>query len=125
LRVTLSAADDKSANEIFLRHDAVPSSAQFDATYTGPLSSDLTAIVPSTEPGVYYLLVRNFTAPGTGVSSRLLAELLPWSSPKCTRMSAATAKCHTTIRGAQFHDDAIVSWCARIAEHEPLWDVID
>ena len=77
LRVTLRAADDQSANEIFVRHDAVPTSAAFDATYEGPLGSDLSALVPSTEPGTYYLLVRNFSAPPEGTDITLLAELLP------------------------------------------------
>ncbi len=128
LRVTLSASDDKSANEIFLRHDQVPTSAAFDATYSGPLSSDLTALVPSTEPGTYYLLVRNYSAPAGGADITLLAELLPLVITDVHTDTGGDSKhVTTTIRGAQFHEDAIVKLVRPgIAEYEPLvWEVVD
>ncbi len=128
LRVLLNAGDDKSANEIFLRHGAVPTSATFDATYQGSLSSDLTAIVPSTEPGVYYLLVRNFNAPTAGVEITLLAQLLPLVITDVhTDVGGDSRYVTTTILGAQFSDDAIVKLVRPgIAEYEPLvWQVVD
>ena len=128
LRVTLKASDDTSANEIFLRHNRVPSSSVFDATYTGPLSSDLTALIPSTEPGIYYLLVRNFSAPTGGTNVTLLAELLPLVITEVhTDVGGDSKHVTTTIRGAQFHRDAIVKLVRPgIAEYEPLvWKVVD
>ncbi len=128
LRVTLQAGDDASANEIFLRHDAVPTSAVFDAMYEGQLSSDLTAIVPSTEPGTYYLLVRNFKADADGVPVRLLAELLPLVITGVhTDTGGDSRHVTTTITGAQFQDGAIVKLVRPgIAEYEPLaWRVVD
>jgi len=77
LRVRLQADNDTSANEIFIRHDAVPSASAFDATYSGPLAADIAAIVPSTEPGTYYVLVRGFGGPTTGTGIRLLTEKGP------------------------------------------------
>jgi hypothetical protein len=128
LRVTLQAGDNTSANEIFLRHDQVPSSAAFDATYSGPLSSSLSALVPSTEPGTYYLLVRNFNAPAGGANITLLAELLPLIiTDVFTDTGGDSRHVTTTIRGAQFHEDAIVKLVRPgIAEYEPLvWEVVD
>ncbi|MBL8533517.1 MAG: putative Ig domain-containing protein, partial [Betaproteobacteria bacterium] len=128
LRLTLEASDNQSANEIFVRHDAVPTSALFDATYEGPLSSDLTAIVPSTEPGTYYVLVRNFKADADGVPVTLLAELLPLVITEVHTDTGGDSKhVTTTIRGAQFQDNAIVKLVRPgIAEYEPLlWDVVD
>ncbi|MFH1842063.1 MAG: CARDB domain-containing protein [bacterium] len=128
LRVTLRAADDKSTNEIFVRHDAVPTSAAFDATYEGPLGSDLSALVPSTEPGAYYLLVRNFSAPPQGTDITLLAELLPLAITNVhTDAGGDSRHVTTTIRGAQFHPDAILKLVRPgIAEYEPLdWQVVD
>jgi len=128
LRVLLNASDDKSTNEIYLRHGAVPTSANFDATYNGPLASDLTAIVPSTQPGIYYLLVRNFNAPASGVEIQLLAQLLPLVITDVhTDVGGDSRYVTTTILGAQFSDDAIVKLVRPgIAEYEPLvWDVID
>ncbi|MDH4349648.1 MAG: hypothetical protein OEW56_00680, partial [Gemmatimonadota bacterium] len=128
LRITLRNADPNSANEIFVRHDAVPTSASFDATYEGPLGSDLSVLVPSTEPGAYYLLVRNFSAPPGGTDITLLAELLPLAITD-VRTDAGGDSRHvtTTIRGAQFHPDAIVKLVRPgIAEYEPLdWKVVD
>ncbi|KPJ75957.1 MAG: hypothetical protein AMJ54_13385, partial [Deltaproteobacteria bacterium SG8_13] len=128
LRITLRAADDQSANEIFVRHDAVPTSAAFDATYEGPLGSDLSALVPSTEPGTYYLLVRNFSAPPEGTDITLLAELLPLAITGVhTDVGGDSRHVTTTIRGAQFHPDAILKLVRPgIAEYEPLdWQVVD
>jgi subtilase family serine protease len=128
LRISLRGADEKSANEIFVRHDAVPTSAAFDATYEGPLGSDLSALVPSTEPGTYYLLVRNFSAPPEGTNITLLAELLPLAiTDVYTDAGGDSRHVTTTIRGAQFHPDAIVKLVRPgIAEYEPLdWKVVE
>ena len=128
LRVTLTSSDPASTNEIFIRHDRAPSSSVYDATYDGPLSSDLVAIVPSTEPGVYYLLVRNFSAAPTGTEVTLLAELLPLLITDVkTDTGGDSRHVTTTISGAQFQDGAIVKLVRPgIAEYEPLvWEVID
>ncbi len=128
LRINLKAADEKSANEIFVRHGAVPTSAAFDATYDGPLGSNLSALVSSTEPGAYYLLVRNFSAPAEGLDITLLAELLPLAITNVhTDTGGDSQHVTTTIRGAQFHPDAIVKVVRPgIAEYEPLdWKVVD
>src|SRR3546814_5361640 len=63
LRFRVGSNDERSINEVFLRHDAVPTSAAYDATYTGPLAQELTAIVPDTATGVYYVLVRGYSGP--------------------------------------------------------------
>jgi hypothetical protein len=128
LRITLTADNDQSANEIFVRHDQVPTSSAFDASYSGPLRSDLTAIVPSTEPGAYYVLVRNFSAPADGTGITLLAELLPLViTDVYTDAGGDSKNVTTTIRGAQFHPDGIVKLVRPgIAEYEPLdWKVVD
>ncbi len=55
-----------------------PTSALYDATYTGPLSANLSALIPSTKPGTYYILVQGFSGPAAGTGITLLAEELPW-----------------------------------------------
>src|SRR5262249_39649823 len=62
-RVTVTAADDSAAEEVFLRHGAAPTSTVFDAGSKGELASRQLAVVPATEPGVYYVLVRGFSMP--------------------------------------------------------------
>ena len=63
LRVTLATDDEDVANELFLRHDDAPTSALFDAAYQGGLMATQTAVVPSTDPGVYYILARRYQNP--------------------------------------------------------------
>ena len=66
---------------MFLRHDGVPTSAQFDATYTGPLAQELTAAVDFTE--VYF--VSALTGDGVPEMKEALAALMPegpWMYPE-------------------------------------------
>src|SRR3546814_10196708 len=124
----MGSNDERSINEIFLRHDEVPTSAAFDATYVGPLAQELTAIVPGTEPGVYYVLVRGFSGPAEGSQITLVADLLPLVITDIqTDRGGDSRHVTTTIKGAQFHPDAIVKVSRpNIAEYEPVaWEVVD
>ncbi|MGX9354808.1 putative Ig domain-containing protein [Roseobacteraceae bacterium S113] len=126
LRVRVLSSEPSASNEIFLRHDALPSPNAFDATYDGPLSSDLVAVVPSTEPGTYYVSLRNFSGPGAGTDLTVLAELLPLviTDVKTDRGGAA-AFVTTRISGAQFSEDATLRLVRPgIAEFAPVdWEV--
>src|SRR3546814_477717 len=128
LRFRVGSNDERSINEVFLRHDAVPTSAAYDATYTGPLAQELTAIVPDTEPGVYYVLVRGYSGPAEGAQVTLTADLLPLVITDIeTDRGGDSHYVTTTIKGAQFHPDAIVKVSRPgIAEYEPVvWKVVD
>ena len=109
LRVSLSSEAEGSANEIFLRYDAAPTIASFDAAYEGGLDSDLRAVIPSTDPGVYYVLVRGYIQPADETPVSLLAELLPLVITDVnTDVGGDSKYVTTTIEGARFHEDAIV-----------------
>ncbi|MCB1999602.1 MAG: hypothetical protein KDH91_03880, partial [Rhodoferax sp.] len=72
--------------------------------------------------------VRNFNAPADGTAITLLAELLPLViTDVATDTGGDSRHVTTTIRGAQFHEDAIVKLVRPgIAEYEPLvWEVVD
>ncbi|MFA7603825.1 MAG: CARDB domain-containing protein, partial [Novosphingobium sp.] len=128
LRLRVGANDERSINEVFLRHDLVPTSAAFDATYVGPLSQELTAIVPGTEPGVYYVLLRGYSGPSDGAQVTLIADLLPLVITGITTDRGGDSRfVTTTIKGAQFHPNAIVKVSRpNIAEYEPVtWEVVD
>ncbi|HEY6816092.1 MAG TPA: CARDB domain-containing protein, partial [Croceibacterium sp.] len=128
LRFRVGADNDTSINEVFLRHDAVPTSALFDATYTGPLSQELTAIVPDTEPGVYYVLVRGYSGPAEGSTVTLTADLLPLVITDIDTDTGGDSRFVTaTIKGAQFNESAVLKLSRPgIAEFEPVaWKVVD
>jgi len=128
LCVTLTAGDEQAANELFVRHLAAPTSAAYDAGYEGGLSPVQKATIPLTEPGVYYILVRGFSEPADNTPAMLLAELLPLTiTDVFTDMGGDEGFVTTTLRGARFHEDAIVKLVRPgFAEYEPLvYEVID
>src|SRR5262249_33486410 len=61
LRVTARAGDDRAANELYVRFGAAPTSAVFDAASSAGLAPQQVAVIPATQPGVYYVLVRGHT----------------------------------------------------------------
>src|SRR5262249_27429773 len=72
LRVRVTGVAGAS-NELFVRGNAVPTGAVFDAAYEGPLQSNQIAVVPTTDPGIYYVLVRGNYEPGAAADVSLLA----------------------------------------------------
>ena len=77
LRVTLASDNSTSVNTIYLRHGAAPTAAAYDATSGGVIGANLVALVPSTLPGTYYVLVTGYSGPSTGSNIVLTAEELP------------------------------------------------
>ncbi len=128
LRVTLTADNAQSVNTLYIRYNAAPTTALYDATYSGALAASLTALVPSTRPGTYYVLVQGFSGPSTGANITLLAEQLPLVITNVdTAVGGAGAYVTTTITGAQFSASATVQLNRPgIAEFTPVsYQVID
>ncbi len=128
LRVSVDASSRQMVNEVFVRHNAAPTSARFDATHNGPLADNLIAIVPSTEPGRYFVLVRGFSGPEEGGDVTLLAELLPLAITNVHTDTGGDSRHVTThIEGAQFQEGAVVKLVRPgIAEREPVaYEVVD
>jgi subtilase family serine protease len=128
LRVEISSDATEAANELFLRHCAVPTGVAFDAAYQGPLAPDQTVIIPATEPGTYFLLVRGHSEPTDNTPVTLFAEVLPLSIFNVSPDAGGDSRwVTTTILGAQFHDEAVVKLVRPgFAEYEPAnYDVID
>ena len=109
LRVTLTASDNRSVHELFVRHLEAPTSARFDAAYEGGLSSNLVATAPDTQAGEYFVLVRAHAEPNPFTRVTLLAELLPLAITAVhSDVGGDGVHVTTTIDGARFHPDAIV-----------------
>ena len=77
MRVSLTGQSDGLQNELFLKWDGVPSGADFDAAYETPLAASQSALISSTEPGTYYILVRSTGTDAPAENFTLLAEILP------------------------------------------------
>jgi large repetitive protein len=128
LRVQIETDAEGAANELFLRHEGVPTGVEFDAAYEGPLRANQTVVIPSTEPGTYYLLVRGHSQPADNTPVTLFAEVLPLSIFDVTPDAGGDSRwVTTTLVGAQFHEEAIIKLVRPgIAEYEPAnYKVID
>jgi hypothetical protein len=110
MRVTLSGGNLDFQNELFLKWDDVPTGSDFDAGYDNPLAANQTALISSTEPGVYYILVRSLgenSASGEETFT-LLAEILPFQITNVSPDQGGSARFVTmSIEGAGIQEGAI------------------
>ncbi|WP_205678900.1 CARDB domain-containing protein [Aquisphaera insulae] len=128
LRISLDGSAVGAANELFVRFGDVPTGIAYDASYEGPLAPDQIAVIPTTKPGVYYILVRGHSEPAPGTPATILAELVPLAITSITPDSGGDSRwVTTTIRGARFDPSAIVKLVRPgFAEYEPVqYQVID
>ena len=109
LRVTLAATDEVSSAELYLRAGEAPTPRTFDADSGGTLSAATAALIPSTEPGETYLLVRGAAMASGTTPVMLLAERLPLAITDIeTDLGGDSGFVTATISGARFHEDAVV-----------------
>ena len=128
LQVTITSPAELAANELFLRFDDVPSSREFDAIYQGALAANQTAVIPSTQPGKYFVLVRGQSQPEDDTPVTILARFLPLGITNVRADIGGDSRWVTmTVEGAQFHENAILKIVRpAIAEYEPVrYEVID
>ena len=80
------------------------------------------AVVPTTIPGVYYILIRGHSEPADDTPVTVLAQLLPLSINNVqTDQGGDSQYVTTTITGAQFQPNAIVKLVMPgFAEYQPL-----
>ena len=92
-----------------MRYAAAPTSSVYDAAYQGGLAASQTAVIPSTQPGVYYILIRGHSQPNPNTPVTVLAELLPLSITRLHTDRGADSRYVTvTIDGAGFSPEATV-----------------
>jgi subtilase family serine protease len=93
-------------NELYVAYEAVPSSIQFDAAFEGALQASQTAVIPTTQAGTYYILIRS---QGAAASGTLTARSLPFGITSLTPDTVGAGRYVTmTIRGARFDPQANV-----------------
>ncbi len=122
LEVILTSAGSGAANEIFIKAGAAPTDSIYDAAYSGGLAPNQLAVVPTTIPGVYYVLIRGHSEPAASTPITLLAQLLPLSINNVQTDQGGDSKyVTTTITGAQFQPNAIVKLVMPgFAEYQPV-----
>ncbi len=128
LRVRLTTDATGAANEIFVRYGDVPTSYLFDASYASPLQANQTAIVATTKPGVYYILVRGYDEPHANTQARLVVDMVPLAITNVTPDQGGDSRWVTfNIEGARFAEGALVKLVRPgVAELEPVrYEVLD
>jgi hypothetical protein len=66
LRITAQAGDAKATMQLFASGGVAPTTTVFDASSGGALGPSQIAVVPTTQPGTYYILLEGFTMPNPG-----------------------------------------------------------
>ena len=122
LEVLLTSSGAGAANEIFIGQGSAPTDSVYTAAYSGGLAPNQMAVVPSTVPGVYYILIRGHSEPADDTPVTVLAQLLPLSiNNVVTDQGGDSQYVTTTISGAQFQPNAIVKLVMPgFAEYQPL-----
>ena len=122
LEVLLTSSGAGAANEIFIGQGSAPTDSEYTAAYSGGLAANQMAVVPSTVPGVYYILIRGHSEPADDTPVTVLAQLLPLSiNNVVTDQGGDSQYVTTTISGAQFQPNAIVKLVMPgFAEYQPL-----
>ncbi|MFO0444029.1 MAG: putative Ig domain-containing protein, partial [Betaproteobacteria bacterium] len=111
----------------------VPTGSAFDAAYTNPLAPDQQLLMPSTQAGSYYVLVRSRQATaGAPTAATLRADALPLSITRVSPDQGGTGDddhrwVTVDIEGARFAAGALVK-LSRPGEFEiepARWQVLD
>src|SRR5690606_35714972 len=131
LKVTLDSLAADGANELYIRYGDIPSGYNYDAAYSLAVSPDQQVLIPSTQAGDYYVLVRSRQSPqGTQVTVR--ADLMPLSITRITPDQGGVGDddhrwVTVDIEGARFEPGALVRLSRPgVFEIEPeRWQVID
>ncbi|HEU6454950.1 MAG TPA: hypothetical protein VN201_05760, partial [Roseateles sp.] len=107
LQVLLDAADNLTANELYVRYGDAASPSAFDFGAQQVLSADPSAVVPTTQAGDYYVLIQGRSGAPTNVT--LTAKTLPFSITDVSQDQGGDSKWVTaTITGAGFKPGAVV-----------------
>src|SRR5262249_45052863 len=91
-------------------------------------AANQTAVVPTTQPGTYYILIRGQSEPGANTPVKLLASLEPFGiSDVLPDSGGDSGFVTTTILGARFDPQAVVKLVRPgFAEYEPAsYKVVD
>jgi len=130
LRVTLDSSAADGSNELYIRYGDIPTGYAFDAAYSNPVAADQQVVIPTTQAGDYYVLVRARQGGETPVTLR--ADLLPLAITKVTPDQGGTGDddhrwVTFDIYGASFKAGALVKLSRPgVYEVEPdRWQVLD
>jgi len=100
--ITLDCFVDSASTELYVCYGAVPNQGYYDFAYSNPFASDHEIIVPTTQTGTYYILIRGDNIPNAPSDYTISANLLPFDIYGITPSSGGNAgEVTTLVQGSQ------------------------
>jgi hypothetical protein len=119
VQVTLTSASARSANELYVRYGAAPDLGHYDFIYDRVLKPNQQILVPTTQSGWYYVLVRGANVPDAPAAYTIQAETIPFSITSVAPAQIGdNGQVTLTLHGARFQPGALVT-LAGAAVYEP------
>lgn len=104
LRITLRSNQIFGQNEIYVAYGRVPALYDYDFIYEDPIGVDQQILIPATEAGPYYILVRTPYDYLGLQECIILAEALPFSIFSVAPDTLGQGRVTTRIQGAGFRE---------------------
>ncbi len=109
LSISLNSSSPTSANQLYARFSELPDLSHFDFSYSQPLAANQQIVVPTTQAGWYYILVRGASVPDAPAAFSLLANLIPLSITSVSpTIIGDYGQVTLTITGARFQPGATI-----------------
>ncbi|GAG53476.1 unnamed protein product, partial [marine sediment metagenome] len=117
--VTLDSASTTSANELYVRYEGMPDRGYYDFLYNAPFLPDQEVLVPGTQAGTYYILVRGDAVPDSPAGYTITAQLLEFGIRSLfPTYGGDTGTVTLSISGGKFEEG--ISALLRIAGHPEI-----
>jgi hypothetical protein len=120
VQVTLASASTRGANELYVRYCAAPDLGHYDFIYNHPLQPNQQILIPTTQAGWYYILVRGVSVPDGPAPYTIEADLIPFSITSVSPMNIGdNGQVTLTVHGALFRAGASVTLASRSSIYTP------
>ncbi len=102
LRIALGSNQSYGQNEIYVAYNRVPTTSDFDYIYEDPINTRQELLIPSTQAGPYYIMVKTpYVYAGTQTTT-LFAEALPFQVRSIDSDTVGQGRVTTRVLGAGF-----------------------
>src|SRR5262249_39119621 len=103
LQVNLSSQEAVAYNELYASFGTMPSRSQYDYRFKQPFAANQQITVPTTQAGVYYILLYGDQVLSAPESYTVEAALVPFSIQSVSPGQVGAGPVTLTISGAQFN----------------------
>lgn len=124
LRITLDCESEDAYTELYVCYGEIPDRIHYDFKHGTPFQPDQEIVVPGTEAGIYYILVRGDLVPDEPADYVIGTELLEFTMYSVSPHAGGTGGYLTLdILGAKFNDSTSVMLCNSIGDTIDATDI--